>query len=146
MPKKFPSLTPAVPDSWPSPGLKKTIDESRGFFKGKRVMVTGAFGFVGGHLCRALHAAGALVSALDKDTSPTREAQLNLIGLRDQLDIIEADITDRQAMHEVITQGAYDVIFHIAAGATTIEKALHDPYATILANTMGFVNLAEAAR
>ncbi len=149
MAKKFAPLlshTTSVPDSWPTPGLAKTIAQSREFFSGRRALVTGAFGFVGGHLCRALHAAGAQVAALDKDTSPQRESQLNSLGLRDEMEVVEADITDRQAMHEVVTQGGYDFIFHLAAGATVIEKALHDPYGTILANTLGFVNIAEGAR
>jgi nucleoside-diphosphate-sugar epimerase len=149
MPKKFApvlSSRPSVPDSWPTPGLKKTISESQSFYSGKRVMVTGAFGFVGGHLCRALHAAGAHVTALDIDTSLERESQLNIIGLRDDIEVVEGDIVDRPAMHDLITNGHFDIIFHIAAGATVIEKALHDPHATIMANTIGFVNLAEAAR
>jgi len=66
--------------------------------------------------------------------------------LRDRVEIITADITDREAMKTIISQGHFDQVFHIAAGATTIEKAINDPYATILANTMGFVNIAEAAR
>ena len=135
-----------IPDDWPSAGLRDTIQNSRSFYTGKRAVVTGAFGFAGGHLARALHAAGCYVTALDKDTSTQRPALLNLTGLRDDMTIVEADITDRNAMRELIVDGDFDFIFHLAAGATVIEKALHDPYDTILANTMGFVNLAEGVR
>jgi len=136
----------AIPDSWPSPALAESIDRDREFWTGRRALVTGAFGFVGGHLARALHAAGARVSALDCNTRPEHGSQIDLAGLRDKLEILEADITDRARMHEIVHRGRFDFIFHLAAGATTVEKAMHDPYATILANTMGFVNLAEAAR
>jgi nucleoside-diphosphate-sugar epimerase len=134
------------PDSWPSPALAADIERDREFWTGKRALVTGAFGFVGGHLARALHAAGAHVAALDCNTRPAHGSQIDLAGLRDKLEVVEADITDRARMHDIVHQGAYDFVFHLAAGATTVEKAMHDPYATILANTMGFVNVAEAAR
>ena len=135
-----------IPDSWPSPALAETIEQDRAFWTGKRALVTGAFGFVGGHLSRALHAAGAQVTALDCDTHPKHGSQIDLVGLRDVLEVVEADITDRARMQEIVHKGHFDFVFHLAAGATTVEKAMHDPYATILANTMGFVNLAEAAR
>ncbi len=136
----------ACPDSWPSPGLSQTIEEYRAFFAGKRAMVTGAFGFVGGHLARALMVAGVQVTALDCDASLSRGAQLNLTGLREQMNVVQADITDRDAMRELVGAGRFDFVFHLAAGATVVEKAIGDPYSTILSNTMGFVNIAEGAR
>ncbi len=135
-----------VPDSWPSPPMRAAIRESRDFWTGKRAMVTGAFGFLGGHICRALYVAGALVTAVDCDTSPSRSSQLNSTNLREHLTVVEANIVDRNKMQDLIAEGEFDFIFHIAAGATVIEKALSAPYETILANTMGFVNLAEGAR
>jgi nucleoside-diphosphate-sugar epimerase len=143
--ERFTSLN-EIPDSWPGAPMRANIRRQRRFYTGKRGLVTGAFGFLGGHLCRALIAAGCFVTALDKCTDPARDSQLTLTGLRDHLEVVQADITDRQAMQELITHGKYDFIFHIAAGATVIEKALNSPYDTIMANTMGFVNLAEAAR
>ena len=136
----------SIPDGWPSPALRATIIESRPVFRGQRVLVSGAGGFVGGHLCRALHAAGAHVVALDIDFSPARGTLLDLTGLRDEIELVEADVCDRGAMADLICGGLFSHIFHLAAGASTIERALVDPYGTIVANTMGFVNLAEGAR
>ena len=139
------SLMPhRIPDSWPGAALAETIACSREFFAGKRVLVTGACGFVGGHLARALHLAGAEVVALDIRSA--RGSQLEFVGLSDEIEMVQADITDRRAMESLVTSGNFSYIFHLAAGATTVEKAMADPVGTIMANTMGFVNLAEGAR
>ena len=133
-----------IPDGWPGDALAATINQNREFLGGKRVLVTGTCGFVGGHLARALHAAGARVVALD-----VREAHgshLDLTGLTSEIEMVRADITDRRAMEALVTRGGFSHIFHLAAGATTVEKAMTDPVGTIMANTMGFVNLAEGAR
>lgn len=136
----------SIPDGWPSQPLRATINESRPVFKGKRVLISGAGGFVGSHLARAMHACGARVTALDLDLAPSRGTQLDLTGLRDEMELVEADICDRRTMADLITSGGFSHIFHLAAGASTIERAIADPYGTIVANTMGFVNLAEGAR
>jgi len=142
----FSSISPDIPDCWPSPALRATINESRPIFRGARVLISGANGFVGGHLARAMHAAGARVTALDCDFSPSRGTQLDLTGLRHELELVEADICDRRDIADIVTEGGFSHIFHLAAGASTIERAIADPYGTIVANTMGFVNLAEGAR
>ncbi len=143
---RFLFMLSSIPDGWPSPALRATINESRPVFQGARVLVSGANGFVGGHLCRALHACGAQVVALDIDFSPSRGTQLDLTGLRDTIELVEADVCDRRAMADLVTGGGFSHVFHLAAGASTIERALVDPYGTIVANTMGFVNIAEGAR
>ena len=141
-----PHASPAIPDSWPGAALRATIRQHAGYWSDKRVLVTGACGFVGGHLARALHLAGAEVVALDLNTNPRRGSQLDLTGVRDEIEMVAGDITDRRAMQELVVNGGFSHIFHLAAGATTVEKAMADPIGTIMANTMGFVNMAEGAR
>lgn len=116
------------------------------FYKDKSCLVTGAFGFVGGHVVDFLLKGGAVIHALDIDTSPERQCLLNLKGLRDKINIITADITDKDTMENVIKETKCSIIFHFAAAATVVEKAMDIPYATVMANTMGLVNILEAAR
>lgn len=137
-------ISRTIPDNWPGVALQKTIAENSEYLRNKRVLVTGACGFVGGHLARALHVAGAEVVALD--IRQARGSHLELVGITEEIEIVQADITDRRAMEELVVNGNFSHIFHLAAGATTVEKAMNDPVGTIMANTMGFVNLAEGAR
>jgi nucleoside-diphosphate-sugar epimerase len=116
------------------------------FYKDKRCLITGGFGFVGSHVAASLEKAGAEVHVLDIDTDANRDSLINSCGLRDKVHIITADITDKVAMEEIIRQLKVDVIFHFAAAATVVEKAMDLPYLTVLANTLGLVNILEAVR
>ncbi len=126
--------------------LSETVHNLMMFYKDKSCLVTGAFGFVGGHVVEFLVKSGATVYALDIDTSEERPCLINMKGLRDRVHIVEADITEKDVLESVITDTRCSVIFHFAAAATVVEKAMNIPYGTILANTMGFVHVLEAVR
>ncbi|WP_308390006.1 GDP-mannose 4,6-dehydratase [Acidithiobacillus sp. AMEEHan] len=112
-------------------------------FHAKRVLVTGGFGFVGGHVARHLLNCGAELALLDIDTSPDRPSMVNCPrqGIREKVRIIEADVTDKKMMLDIIDEGRFHYIFHFAAYASVIEKALNAPYDTIMANTMGWIKV-----
>lgn len=79
----------------------------------RNVFVTGASGFVGGHLVSALVQRGYSVTCLVRGTSDTRA--LRKSGIR----LISGDITDRNAVREAVRSA--NTIYHVA-GAT---KAAH---------------------
>jgi nucleoside-diphosphate-sugar epimerase len=116
------------------------------FYKDKSCLVTGAFGFVGGHVVDFLLRSGAIIHALDIDTDPERPCLINLKNLRDRINVITGDITDKEQMETVLRESRCSIIFHFAAAATVVEKAMDIPYSTVTANTMGLVNILEAAR
>lgn len=115
-------------------------------YAGKRCLVTGGFGFLGGHLARRLIAYGAEVMVLDIDTTPERPSQLNLgkNPIRNRANIACADVRDAAAVHDVL-RSDFNHVFHLAA-YSIIEMAAADPLGAIGTNTMGIVNILEAIR
>lgn len=71
-----------------------------------KVLVTGASGFIGNHLCAKLHADGHCVTALVRPNS-------DFAHLHEDIVAIEGDISDEQALHRA-TQNV-EVAYHLAA-------------------------------
>ncbi len=146
-----------VPDRAIERGTKRmlprqTADEKAGrvaaYYEGKNALVTGGFGFVGGHMAKALLELGANVTVFDIRTDETRESIINdrALGLRSKVNVITGDLGDPGVVREAIHGGNFHFIFNFAAYATVIEKAVENPFETIQANTMGLVNILECAR
>ncbi|MEY4576095.1 MAG: hypothetical protein RL701_798 [Pseudomonadota bacterium] len=131
---------------------RQTADEKTGrlaaYYEGKNALVTGGFGFVGGHMTKALVELGVNVTVFDVNTDAKRDSLLNEQGgqLRDKVTIITGDLSEARAVHDAIGGGNFHFIFNFAAYATVIEKAVENPYETIQANTIGLVNVLECAR
>jgi uncharacterized protein YbjT (DUF2867 family) len=65
---------------------------------GKRILVTGATGFIGRHLARRLHAEGVHVLALAR--TPSKGESLAKLGI----EVLQGDITDHKRMTETVSQ------------------------------------------
>ena len=74
-----------------------------------RALVTGATGFTGGHLARALAAAGHGVSALVRDRASAPAADLAKAGIA----LVHGDLLDSASL--VAAASGVDVIYHLAA-------------------------------
>jgi GDP-4-dehydro-6-deoxy-D-mannose reductase len=97
----------------------------------RRVLVTGASGFVGGHLLRHLALEGRSVSGVSRRGDAAR-------GIR------SADIRDRDALVEACRASEPDAIVHLAA-RTYLPEVLADPESACDVNVVGTLALLEAA-
>jgi nucleoside-diphosphate-sugar epimerase len=102
-------------------------------WNGKKVLVTGARGFIGKYLVFALLRQGAEVKGLTIDAGQAGE------GVR----WVKGDITDRASIKGVCQD--VDVVLHLAA-ISNVDASVRDPLRTINTNTMGTANLLEEAR
>ena len=96
-----------------------------------RVVVTGATGFVGGHLLAALRAAGHEPVALG--------------GPHDPPPAIAVDLLDSAAVRDVVAGAAPDAIVHLA-GQAFVPLSVVDPLGTLAVNATGTAHVLEAAR
>ena len=106
---------------------------------GKRVLVTGAAGFIGGHLTRRLVAEGALVSAFVWGAADQRA----LADVADRVSFYVVDISQAEAVHAAMAHIQPEIVFHLAAIGTG-EPAITLPLA-LRVNVGGTRHLLEAA-
>ena len=115
------------------------------------ILVTGAAGFIGFHVCRALLAQGERVLGIDNlnDYYDVRlkEARLALLQPHGSFDFARADISDREAVAAATRPARESItrIVHLAAQAG-VRHSLVDPYAYVQANVMGQVVMLELCR
>ncbi len=119
------------------------MGDRRGGFAVKRSLVTGAHGFIGSHLARALLERGDTVTALDLP-SPGPSG-LDLQRISSEVEAIEADIRDAGAVGATVEAGEFDSVFHLAA-QTLVGPAMAEPAATFDANVRGTWTVLEACR
>ena len=114
-----------------------------------RALVTGAHGFVASHLARALLERGDAVRVLDRpdprlaDIGGPRRSALDLLGLRDEVELAEGDLRDAEAVAAAVA--GCDSVFHLAA-QTIVGVARESPAETLEVNVRGAWNVFEACR
>ncbi|MEJ5961270.1 NAD-dependent 4,6-dehydratase LegB [Pedobacter immunditicola] len=113
--------------------------------KGKKVLVTGADGFIGSHLVENLIIEGAKVTAFVYYNSFNSWGWLDSLSkdTLDQIEIFSGDIRDpngvRTAMKDI------EVVFHLAA-LIAIPFSYHSPDSYIDTNVKGTLNVIQAAK
>ena len=112
------------------------------------ILVTGAAGFVGSHLCAALLQRGHRVVGIDSfDPFYDRAAkESNVAGLgTDRFELVEADIRDRAALTTLVARVRPAEVFHLAALAG-VRPSIADPAAYVSVNIDGLMTVLDAAR
>jgi len=113
--------------------------------EGKRVLVTGADGFIGSHLVEALLAKGCDVRAFVYYNSFNSWGWLDTVPTEVQrrLDVFAGDIRDPNGVRKAIEE--CDVVFHLAA-LIAIPFSYHSPDSYVDTNIKGTLNVLQAAR
>lgn len=125
--------------------MKTDIDIFDGFFKGKRVLVTGHTGFKGSWLSIWLNELGAEVVGVGLDPYSERDNfVLSGIGNKIMADI-RADIRDGERMKEIFREYQPEIVFHLAA-QPLVRLSYDIPVETYQTNVMGTINVMEAIR
>lgn len=115
------------------------------------VVVTGAAGFIGSHVCRALRRRGQRVLGIDNfDPFYPRARKLINLKLVDDpgsggFELAEMDICNAAALRELLLARRPEGIIHLAAKAG-VRPSLADPAGYMHANVTGTASVLEAAR
>jgi NAD dependent epimerase/dehydratase len=114
-------------------------------WSGKKVLVTGAGGFIGSHLTEALVIAGATTTAMVRYNSGSLIGNLAFSDakVRKEMQIVSGTIEDSDFVYRVVEK--QDIVFHLAA-LIAIPYSYEAPRTYVRTNVEGTLNVLEAAR
>ena len=108
----------------------------------KKVLVTGADGFIGSHLVESLVKAGYSVRALCQYNSFSSWGWLDDSPCRNDIEVVLGDVRDPAQMR--LISGGIDTVFHLAA-LIAIPYSYHAPSSYVDTNVQGTLNVLQAA-
>ena len=114
-------------------------------WRNKKVLITGAGGFIGSHLTEELVKGGANVTAFVHYNSRGDWGLLELLSqeIKDEITIFSGDVTDRSCVINAVRDKKY--VFHLAA-LIGIPYSYYAPESYINTNIKGTLNILEAGR
>ncbi len=118
-------------------------------FEFKNVLVTGAAGFIGFHLCQQLLKGDVQITGID-NLNPyydvgLKKDRLNNILSAPNFKFVKMDMADRSDMQELFNNNKFDVVVNLAAQAG-VRYSIENPHAYVDSNLVGFVNILEGCR
>ena len=115
-----------------------------GFWRGRRVLLTGHTGFKGAWLALWLHQLGARLTgyALPPATDPNL---FEAARVGELMTTLFADVRDLAMLNRAYAEHQPEIVVHMAA-QSLVRASYEDPVGTYATNVMGTVNVLEAAR
>ncbi len=108
----------------------------------KKILVTGADGFIGSHLVEYLHAKGYEIRALSLYNSFNNWGWLEQVDCLNEIEVVTGNISDPFFCNEITKE--IDTIFHLAA-LIAIPYSYVAPASYVDVNINGTVNMCKAA-
>lgn len=106
----------------------------------KRILVTGASGFIGSCLVDRLVQLGAVVTAISRS-----EGRLGRLATRERFSHRQCDLTNEAEVGDLVRSASPQIIFHLASQPDSSESFQQSRQA-IMTNVMGTLNLLESFR
>lgn len=133
--------------------------------KYKKILVTGAAGFIGFHLCKHLAEQGIAVVGIDNINDyydvNLKYARLKELGIArvdaeqfnhkvtssvfNKLEFVRLNLEDREQLPALFQAESFDAVVNLAAQAG-VRYSLENPMAYVDSNVVGFVNILECCR
>lgn len=115
----------------------------------KKILVTGAAGFIGFHLSRKLLEQGVSVVGFDNINDyydvNLKYARLAILEEYDSFKFTKGDLSDKSAVDSLFEENKFDIVVNLAAQAG-VRYSIDNPQAYIESNIVGFFNILEACR
>jgi len=116
----------------------------------KKILVTGAAGFIGAHLSQKLISDGTEVVGLDNindyyDPQLKLDRMDDLTGGSDLFTHVNIELSDRESVLNLFQQYQFDAVVNLAAQAG-VRYSLINPHSYVETNIVGFVNILEGCR
>jgi CDP-glucose 4,6-dehydratase len=115
-----------------------------GFWKGRRVLLTGHTGFKGAWLSLWLQSLGAKVTGFAMDV-PTQPSLYELARVGEGMESIDGDVRDPDALAAAMAAAEPEIVLHMAA-QPLVRRSFAEPRETYETNVMGTVNVLDAVR
>lgn len=115
----------------------------------KKILVTGAAGFIGFHLSKKLLSQGVSVVGFD-NLNDYYDVNLKYARLKElepfgNFTFIKGDLADKAAVDKLFEEHNFDIVVNLAAQAG-VRYSIDNPQAYIESNVIGFFNILEACR
>lgn len=115
----------------------------------KKILITGAAGFIGSSLSKRLLDRGDVVTGLDNLNDyydiNLKLARLKQLQGREGFRHVKLDLQDRAGMERLFDDDGFDVVVNLAAQAG-VRYSLKNPHSYIDSNIVGFLNVLEGCR
>lgn len=115
----------------------------------KKILVTGAAGFIGFHLSKSLLQKGVTVVGFDNINDyydvNLKYARLAILENFENFTFVKGDLANKTTVDKLFSESKFDIVVNLAAQAG-VRYSIENPQAYIESNVIGFFNILEACR